>query len=93
MFNLSKEEEEMILQMRKENSEKRLQDHPITRLHQYIIQQKVEQFDILYKMALDHYTDVKENGCRDDDTKQWMFQAVMELLGKNVWKTYNEYLR
>lgn len=87
-MDLSEEEQELIAKHRrdKESTEWKPKSD-------YTAEQKCVLFDSLYYMAYEHYIAVKKNGPSDDDTKEWMFEAVMNLLGQDVWKTYNRYCR
>lgn len=87
MMNLTPEEEEHIQAMRREKEKLK----PSFCFEEYSHKEKVAKFDQLFKMAADHYNEVKQKGYIDCDVKQWIFEAVMELLGKDVWKTYNTF--
>jgi hypothetical protein len=50
----------------------------------YGMTEKAAAFDKLHALALSIYTDRME-GKRDDDERYWCYEAVMELLGKQVW--------
>ena len=68
----------------------------IKTLEQYTDDEKIEKFNLLYNMALAHLGDVQEDSNSDDDTTQWFFEAVMELLskedGSGIWDYYNKLL-
>lgn len=60
----------------------------------YSTKEKCEVFDKLYDMAMSILNEARENGdCADEDDEHYCFEAIMELLGKDVWKLYNKYIR
>mgnify|MGYP001609922730 CR=1 FL=1 len=55
---------------------------------------KLSAFDNLRDMALDHVASIQkdvaaEDYCDDSDAEHYIYEAVMELLGKDVWKAVN----
>lgn len=76
------------MRLSKEEIEKEWQPRS---LDSYMPTEKIEAFDMLYKVALDHYNEVLESGRSDDDDVHYIFEDVMTLfLGKDVFKSYNK---
>ena len=87
-MNLTDEEMELILEHR-QNKKHALNN--VKSLESYSIEEKCKIFDDLYAMALENYQHVVKHGWSEENTEQWMFEAVMDLLGKEMWISYNEY--
>lgn len=88
MLNLTPEEEALIRERRKQKAASEFAPK------EWTDGDKIEAFDKLRDMALSHYEDVKKNGGGDHtDAKHYMFEGVMELLGKDVWTSYNQFQR
>lgn len=51
--------------------------------------EKEEKFRELYNLAKKHINVLVEDGYGIQDIKQWCFEAVMEILGKDVWIIIN----
>ncbi len=63
----------------------------IRAVHNVPIEEKLQGFDKLYKLAqeiLEHWV---KNRNEDNDYDQWAFEAVIELLGEKdkIWKLWN----
>jgi hypothetical protein len=56
--------------------------------HEFTAAEKTVAFNKLHDLAMDHYSKVHD-GKRDEDATQFIFEAVMELLGEGVWTEYN----
>ena len=59
----------------------------------YTDAEKIAAFDKLYAMAISNLEFAKNEGRPKHDIKQWMFEAVMGLLGIGVWEVYNKAVR
>lgn len=56
--------------------------------------EKVAAYDDLHDRALEIFNAAKGGTLREDDDREaWLFEAVMELLGEDVWEAYNKYLK
>ncbi len=82
-MELSDEEMQLVLQHRESKKPKWYPkiDHNMD--------EKIQAFNQLHEMALNHYRETLIDGSIETEIKQWAFEAVMELLGKDVWKSYN----
>jgi len=58
-------------------------------LESYSDKEKCEVFNKFYNHAKKIMTEKIDKGYVDDDTDNWCFEMVMELLGKQVWEIYN----
>lgn len=54
---------------------------------------KIEAFDKLYTIALHIFLETKQSKYKDEDSDHWCFEKIMGLLGKDVWKHYNSFLK
>lgn len=61
-------------------------------LEEISAKEKIEAFDRLYDQAMDHFNDIM-NHTENDDAEHYIYEAVMELLGKQVWTAINAALR
>ncbi len=52
-----------------------------------------EIFAELHALALEEYNRAKEAGYGNDNFDNWCSEAVLKLLGDDVFDTYNEFLR
>jgi len=89
-MKLSFAEEQLILKYRKEQELKVVKEWQPKDAADIPAQEKCEAFDRLHKMALDHFNLVAQEGYQDNDDKQWMYEAVMLLLGKDVFNIMNK---
>lgn len=56
-------------------------------LHEYSNEEKIQAFDKLHNLALECWF------APDEDSKQWCFETVLELLAKNkkeFWEEFNK---
>ena len=84
-MNLSEEEKQLIKKHR-EDKEREEADAWMPRSRSdYTDAEKITAFDGLHKMAFDMYCQVKEDRWFDEDFNQYAGEAVMELLGKDVY--------
>jgi hypothetical protein len=83
IIEVSDEELQLILKFR---AEKELTKawKPVS-ANEYTPQEKEAAFNQLHKMALDHYNYLVKNGYTRNDGDHYIFEAVMELLGKGIW--------
>ena len=58
--------------------------------------EKIEAFDELWMMAFNHLHDIRSEAmsgtycdCTASDEKEQMYETVMNLLGREVWKVVN----
>lgn len=58
-------------------------------LESYTIEEKCERFNEFFKEAK-RVLDAKGTDKEDEDDPHWSFEMVMKLLGKDVWKVYDE---
>jgi len=61
-------------------------------LNEYSDKEKLELFEKFYEYAKEIFEYVVENGYELKDCKQWAFEMILELLGKDIWYKYNEYI-
>lgn len=92
-IDLTPEEIEAVKTLRKNKEEANALSWQPKLASDYSSEEKCLQFDKLHKMALEHFKAVKDNHHKEDDTSNWFFEALMNLLGKDVWKAYNKFLR
>ena len=67
----------------------------IKRFEHYTIQEIIDEFKKLHKFAMDCLEEVRENGemlKQSDSQYENAWTMIMELLGKDVWNIYNEYV-
>lgn len=67
----------------------------IKRFEHYTTQEIIEKFKELHEFAFECLKEVQEYGevlRREDEQRETAWTMIMELLGKDVWKIYNEYL-
>jgi len=81
--NLNEEEYNLIKKMRKDKAENEWKPRTLSEIS---VSERLEQFNKLYQMALDEYKYVLENGCQSKDIDNYMFEAVMQLLDKDIWE-------
>ncbi len=82
-MRLTKEEEEIIRQHRANSphwTPKKSTD--------YSVEEKAVKFDELHKLAMEAYEYEKDNGYPMKDIEHWCYEAVMPLLGDDVWDTF-----
>jgi hypothetical protein len=72
----------------------------VRKISEYSDSEKIEEFDKLYFMALDHLKKIETSGEIDDyDVIQYFFEAVMDLLSKEkddvtrFWDYYDKLLK
>lgn len=88
-MKLTEEEQELIKKLRAEKAK----ELPIKALDSYFASEKIAAFERLYAMALDNLNHAQAHGGEKKDFEHWCFEAVMDLLGPNVWKVYNGFVR
>ncbi len=93
LMELTEEEIQAVRELRAKNQEKRFGAWKPQLATDYSEEEKVWTFDKLHKMAIDQFESARENGAQDADHKQLFFEEVMNLLGPDVWNTYNKFLR
>lgn len=60
----------------------------------YTDAEKCAKFDELYRMAREHFDHVREHGYGEKDSKNWMYEAVMGLLGgAEMWAAHSANMR
>lgn len=67
----------------------------IKRIEHYTTQDIFESFEKLHKYAMCCLKEVQENGeqlKQSDSQQEGAWTSVMELLGKDIWKVYNDYI-
>lgn len=90
-MQLSDEEKALILAHRKEQAKKEHGFVPRS-LNSIGRVEKCKEFDSLFNMALENYRHLEEHGCEQKDIENWMYEAVMKLLGDKVFDGVNAYL-
>ena len=61
----------------------------LKQLDQYTNEEKCAKFDALYRFAKEHYDSNKYSGYTNDDSKHYIYEDVMNMLGEYVWENYN----
>lgn len=61
-------------------------------LEEYTSEEIFDKFTELYNLAKSNYNTAKDTGYEKKDIEHWCFEAIMELLGKDIWKEYNNFL-
>jgi len=51
--------------------------------------QKIKGFETVFKLALEILDYKVKNGYEMKDSGHWCFEAVMNLLGEDIWAIYN----
>ncbi len=83
-MQLTDEEWQLVSKLREEKAKK------VFVAKSYFDSEKCVAFDKLYKMALNELGAVQDNGIESKDFDHWCFEAIMNLLGPEVWDAYNE---
>ena len=58
-------------------------------LGEYTNEEKIEWFDKMYNKALEQIIFIEKNRYEPDDCEHFTWEAVMELLGADVWERWN----
>lgn len=87
---LSKEEEGIIRKLREEKAfaawePKATKDIPDA--------DKIKHFDLLYRYALEIYGHAKAKHYKSVDTEHYCFEAIMSLLGPDIWQHWNKIIK
>jgi len=62
-------------------------------LESYNSNEIFDKFKELYELAKENYLHAQEHGYEVKDIDHWCFEAVMGLLGEDIWDSYNDFLR
>lgn len=86
------EEEQLLIRKHRMNKErKEAQEWQPKTLNAFSDDFKLVWFDKMYKSALDYFQARKEGKFSDDDdTARYTHEAVISLLGADVWKVLNK---
>lgn len=59
-------------------------------LESFTDKEKIAYFDKVYKFSKKIIGEkLSPDYCEDNDNKEWAFELVMEIFGKDIWKLYN----
>ena len=64
----------------------------IKRWEHYTSPEIFEKFKELHEYAMSCLEHAKETGGRQKDESNTGWEMIMDLLGKDIWETYNNYL-
>lgn len=84
--------EEKIKRLKSELDELKASKRQIRPLSDYSDKEKIMVFDSFYGQALEHLNETESSGYADEDTANYMFESVMELLSSSdsiIWEYYN----
>lgn len=96
MIKLSREEEKLIIKLRKEEQQRRLDEWKPRSLDEYTDKEKIEAFIRLHNHALSTFKSTKDTKYLDEDEKQYAFEAIMALLSRpdeSVWDVLNKFIQ
>jgi hypothetical protein len=87
-LRLTKEERELVLEHRREAEELAKAEWEPRTCESYSAEEKLAWFQKMHEMAQEEYITRyhDEHGMGVKDMSHWMFEAVMDLLGDDVWK-------
>lgn len=84
-MELSKEERAVIEKMRKQKGiEDAKQFQPKT-AQEYTVEEKCVIFDGFHAAAMEHWEKVKAEKWTDEDDRYYIYESVINLLGKGIW--------
>jgi len=88
VWALTEEEKGIIIKHREEKAERewtpKLSSH-------YSAGEKCKIFDDLHEAALCNFKYKEKTGQQMGSIEQWAIEALMELLGEDVWNKYNNF--
>ena len=64
----------------------------IKRIEHYTSQDIFESFEKLHEYAMSCLEHAQNTGRQQKDEEYYAWEKVMELLGKDIWKVYNDYI-
>lgn len=59
-------------------------------LNEYTNKEKIEWFDKMYNEAREQLRYIEEHGYERKNCAQYTWKAIIELMGKNIWRRWNE---
>ena len=93
-MNLTKEEEKLILEYRKNKQE--VLSFKLRTLDSYSVEEKIDFFNDKFKYAQSHIADILDGKYPDEeDDKQYLWQEILSLLApknqcEKFWNYYNQ---
>ena len=86
-MDVSAEEKELLLKLRKEKARKDFEPKACSDIDDQV---KIAKFNELYGMALAILEQAKHDGYITDDSPHYCYEAVMELLDKDIFERLKE---
>jgi len=59
------------------------------KLNEYSTEEKIAWFDKMHNKALEQLVFIEEHRHEPDDCEHYTWEAVMEILGTDIWKRWN----
>lgn len=89
-MKLTPTEVELIRKHRQEAELEKVREWKPTPANEISVDEKCAAFDRLHEQAMEHFNSISEQGYADDDSGHYMYEEVMKLLGKDVFKAMNK---
>jgi len=86
-FDISSEEKEMLINLRKEKAKKEWSPKACSDIDD---QMKIALFNCIYGLATDSFAEGVREGRMPKDIEHWCYEAVMELLDDDIFAKMKE---